>query len=147
MLYSINIAIKLLDQDMPVPAYAHDGDAGCDLMSAKDLVLKPGERAMVPTGIAIAIPEGFAGFVQPRSGLAAKHGIGIVNGPGLIDSGYRGEIRVILVNHDPRAAFYIKKGDKIAQLVIQEVTKASFNQVQDLEDTKRGSGGFGSTGA
>lgn len=146
MFESIDIAIKLLDQDMPVPDYAHDGDAGCDLMSAKDLVLKPGERAMVPTGVAIAIPEGFAGFVQPRSGLAAKHGIGIVNGPGLIDSGYRGEIKVILVNHDLREAFCIKKGDKIAQLVIQEVARARFNQVQDLEGTKRGSGGFGSTG-
>ena len=146
MVASIDISIKLLDQDMPMPVYAHDGDAGCDLMSAADLVLKPGERAMVPTGIAIAIPEGFAGFVQPRSGLAAKHGIGIVNGPGLIDSGYRGEIKVILINHDPGEAFSIKRGDKIAQLVIQEVARAGFNQVQDLEGTKRGSGGFGSTG-
>ncbi|MFH1736730.1 MAG: dUTP diphosphatase [Actinomycetota bacterium] len=146
MVDSIDIEIKLLDQDMPVPVYAHDGDAGCDLMSAEDLVLKPGERAIVPTGIAIAIPEGFAGFVQPRSGLAAKHGIGIVNGPGLIDSGYRGEIKVILVNHDLAEAFSIKRGDKIAQLVIQEVARASFNQVQDHEGTKRGSGGFGSTG-
>ncbi len=143
---SIDVHIKLLDKDMSVPVYAHNGDAGCDLMSAEDLVLKPGERAMVPTGIAIAIPEGFAGFVQPRSGLAAKHGISVVNGPGLIDSGYRGEIKVILINHDPAEPFSIKRGDKIAQLVIQRVAKARFNLVQDLEGTKRGSGGFGSTG-
>lgn len=147
MVASIDISIRLLDQDMPMPVYAHDGDAGCDLMSAADLVLKPGERAMVPTGIAIAIPEGFAGFVQPRSGLAAKHGISVVNGPGLIDSGYRGEIKVILINHDHSEPFSIKRGDKIAQLVIQKVSRACFKRVDELEGTKRGSGGFGSTGA
>ena len=143
---SLEISIKLIDKDMPVPAYAHDDDAGCDLMSVQDLIIEPGERAIVPTGLAVAIPEGHAGFIQPRSGLAAKNGISVVNGPGLIDSGYRGEIKVILINHDPRKSFHIKRCEKIAQLVIQKVAKASFNIVEDLYDTKRGAGGFGSTG-
>lgn len=143
----MNIKIKLVDLDMSAPVYAHPGDAGCDLRSAADVTLKPGQRAMVPTGLAIAIPDGFAGFVQPKSGLAAKHGIGVVNGPGLIDSGYRGEIKVILINMDPAETFHIDRGDKIAQLVIQPVETVAFDVVDDLEDTTRGAGGFGSTGA
>lgn len=142
----LDIEVKLLDKGMETPGYAHDGDAGCDLKSSIDIVLKPGGRAMVPTGIALAIPEGCAGFVQPRSGLAAKHGIGVVNSPGLIDSGYRGEIKVILINLDDSEAFEIKRGDKIAQLVIQRVENASFKTVEELSDTVRGGGGFGSTG-
>lgn len=142
----MEIVVKLLDEDMPMPTYAHDGDAGADLRSSVDLILEPGERAMVPTGIALAIPEGFAGFVQPRSGLAAKHGIGVVNAPGLIDSGYRGEIKVILINLDKSRAFQISRDDKIAQLVIQKVETISFKSVDELPDTTRGDGGFGSTG-
>ncbi len=142
----MEIEVKLLDGGAQAPAYAHDGDAGCDLRSSVDLVLKPGQRAMVPTGLALAIPEGYAGFVQPRSGLAAKHGIGVVNGPGLIDSGYRGEVKVILINFDDSEPFRIERGDKIAQLVIQKVAKASFKPVEELSDTVRGDGGFGSTG-
>ncbi len=142
----IDIKIKLIDPGMPAPVYAHQGDAGCDLRSAADVTLEPGQRSMVPTGLAIALPDGYAGFVQPRSGLAAKHGIGVVNGPGLIDSGYRGEIKVILINLDPTEAFHIERGDKIAQLVIQAVETAQFEIAEDLEDTTRGAGGFGSTG-
>lgn len=142
----MEIEVKILDPGMETPLYAHDGDAGCDLRSAADITLEPGQRAMVPTGLALAIPEGYAGFVQPRSGLAAKHGIGVVNGPGLIDSGYRGEVKVILINFDDSEAFTIVRGDKIAQLVIQKVEKAVFRAVEELSDTKRGDGGFGSTG-
>lgn len=142
----MEVEVKLLDKGMDAPEYAHDGDAGCDLRSSVDIVLDPGQRAMVPTGLALAIPEGYAGFVQPRSGLAAKHGIGVVNGPGLIDSGYRGEIKVILINFDESEAFDIVRGDKIAQLVIQRVEKASFKPVEELSGTKRGGDGFGSTG-
>ena len=142
----MEIEIKLIDPDMPVPQYAHDGDAGCDLRSAVDIILNPMQRAIVPTGLSMAVPEGFAGFVQPRSGLAAKHGIGVVNGPGLIDSGYRGEIKVILINFDPDIMFEIKRGDKIAQFVVQKVESVVFKQVDELSETKRGAGGFGSTG-
>lgn len=111
-----------------------------------DFTLKPGERAIVPTGIAVAIPDGYAGFVQPRSGLAANHGVGIVNSPGLIDSHYRGEIKVILVNLDPREPFEIRRGEKICQLVFQKVERADFEEVDKLDTTARGEGGFGSTG-
>ncbi len=142
----MDIEVKLLDSHAVAPVYAHDGDAGCDLRSSVDIVLEPGRRAMVPTGLALAIPEGYAGFVQPRSGLAAKHGIGVVNAPGLIDSGYRGEVKVILINFDDSEPFTIARGDKIAQLVIQKVEKASFKPVEELSDTIRGDGGFGSTG-
>ena len=142
----MEIELKQLDKDLPRPGYAHDGDAGCDLYSARDFILKPGERKLVPTGIAISIPESYAGFIQPRSGLALEHGITIVNTPGLIDSKYRGEIKVILVNLDPRKEFRIKKGDKICQLVIQKVEHVAFKLVSDLDPTVRGSGGFGSTG-
>ena len=142
----MEIEIQQLDDGLPVPEYAHDGDAGCDLSSAVDVELAPGERSLVPTGIAIAIPDGYAGFVQPRSGLAAKNGISIVNAPGLIDSHYRGQIKVILINTDPKKAFSVKRGDKVAQLVIQPVVTASFNVVDSLDETVRGAGGFGSSG-
>ena len=142
----MEIHIKQLDKGLPRPSYAHVGDAGCDLYSAGDIILKPGERALVPTGIAISIPEGYAGFVQPRSGLAIKHGISIVNTPGLIDSKYRGEIKVILVNLDSEHEFRINRGDKICQLVIQKVEQVAFKVVPELDSTARGSNGFGSTG-
>jgi dUTP pyrophosphatase len=131
---------------VPTPQYAHQGDAGCDLTSREDLVLEPGARALVPTGIAVAIPEGYAGFVQPRSGLAARHGITIVNTPGLIDSHYRGEIKVILLNTDPQEPFEVHKGDKICQLVFQPVARATLQEAVELDRTARGEGGFGSTG-
>jgi len=140
------IKIKMLEDGLPLPRYAHNGDAGLDLPSRSDIVLEPGQRAMVPTGIAVAIPAGFAGFVVPRSGLAARHGIALVNSPGLIDSGYRGEVTVVLINTDRAEPFRIRRGDRIAQLVIQRVEGVVLTQVQDLDDTSRGEGGFGSTG-
>ncbi len=142
----MSIDIQQLDDGLTAPTYAYDGDAGCDLRSAIDVELAPGERTLVPTGIAIAIPEGYAGFVQPRSGLAFKHGLGIVNAPGLIDAHYRGELKVILINLDQRESFAVARGDKIAQLVIQPVVTARFNVVETLEETVRGAGGFGSSG-
>ncbi|HZD59879.1 MAG TPA: dUTP diphosphatase [Anaerolineae bacterium] len=142
----MRIDIKLLDKDMPMPRYAHDGDAGCDLRSRIDQIIPPGERALIPTGISIAIPAGYAGFVQPRSGLALKHGISIVNTPGLIDSKYRGEIGVILINTDKSDSFEVRKGDKIAQLVVLKVEHAHFTVVDELDETVRGDKGFGSTG-
>jgi len=142
----IEIQIKLLDEDLPMPRYQHEGDAGLDLPSRVDYVLEPGERAMIPTGIAVAIPRGYAGFVLPRSGLASRHGIALVNSPGLVDSGYRGEMAIIVINTDKREAFHIKRGDRIAQLVIQKVVEATTIQVSELDATSRGSGGFGSTG-
>lgn len=142
----IHVRFVRLDPDAPTPAIAHAGDAGYDLTSTVDLVLEPGMRALVPTGLAMSIPEGFAGFVQPRSGLAVKHGVSIVNSPGLIDSHYRGEIKVVLVNLDPEKPFSVNRGDKICQLVFQRVEQARFEQVEQLDDTERGEGGFGSTG-
>ncbi len=142
----MKINIKRLDNELPLPKYAHKGDAGCDLYSSIDQTILPHERALIPTAIAISLPEGYAAFVQPRSGLAAKHGISIVNTPGLIDSHYRGEIKVILINNDPRAAFSVKRGDKIAQMVIQKVETADFVEVEELDETVRGVDGFGSTG-
>ena len=142
----IEIQIKLLDEDLPMPRYQHEGDAGLDLPSRVDYVLEPGERAMIPTGIAVAIPRGYAGFVLPRSGLASRHGIALVNSPGLVDSGYRGEMAIIMINTDKREAFHIKRGDRIAQLVIQKVVEATTIQVSELDATSRGAGGFGSTG-
>lgn len=143
---SFTVEFKKLDPEARLPSYAHVGDAGCDLESRVELVLEPGERALVPTGIAVAIPEGYAGFVQPRSGLAARHGISIVNTPGLIDSHYRGEIKVIVINLDNAKPFEIHKGDKVCQLVFQKVERARFTEVDELDDTVRGEGGFGSTG-
>ncbi|MHB9002719.1 MAG: dUTP diphosphatase [Coriobacteriia bacterium] len=143
----MQLEIKRLDAELPLPRYAHEGDAGLDLYSAIDLTLDPFARALVPTGIAVAIPEGFAGFVQPRSGLAIKSGLGLVNTPGLIDSHYRGEIKVIAINLDASTPIIISRGDKIAQLVIQPVVSASLVEVSALDSTTRGEGGFGSTGA
>jgi dUTP pyrophosphatase len=142
----IEIQIKLLDEDLPVPRYQHAGDAGLDLPSRVDLTLEPGERATVPTGIAVAIPRGYAGFVLPRSGLAARHGIALVNSPGLIDAGYRGEVAIVMINTDRHEAFHIKRGDRIAQLVLQQIVDAATVEVDELDETSRGAGGFGSTG-
>jgi dUTP pyrophosphatase len=140
------LKIKRLDPGLPLPSYAHEGDAGMDLYAATDSVLPPGERALIPTGIAVAVPEGYAGFVQPRSGLAISRGLSLVNTPGLIDSHYRGEIRVIAINLDPREPISICRGDKIAQFVIQPVVRAETHEVDKLDETARGEGGFGSTG-
>lgn len=142
----IDIKIKRLDKDLPLPEYAHKGDAGCDLYSGADSVIKPGERMLIPTGIAISLPEGHAAFIQPRSGLAVKNGVTIVNTPGLIDCKYRGEIKIILMNTDKNEPFTVKRGDKIAQMVIQRVEEANFVEVEELDETERGAGGFGSTG-
>lgn len=142
----MRLAIRRLDPELPLPGYAHAGDAGMDLYAAEDVTLEPHQRALVPTGVAVAIPDGYAGFVQPRSGLAIKHGLSLVNTPGLIDSHYRGEIKVIAVNLDPKTPISIRRGDKIAQFVIQAVTRAELVEVGELDETVRGEGGFGSTG-
>lgn len=139
--------IQRLDASAPLPAYARDGDAGLDLHAAHDVTLEPGGRALVGTGLAIALPEGFAGFVLPRSGLALTDGVSILNTPGLIDAGYRGELKVLLVNHDPTAAVTLRRGERIAQLVIQPVERAELVLVDELPPSERGAGGFGSTGA
>ena len=141
------VPLRRLDPDLPVPGYAHHGDAGADLLAREGVVLRAGGgRALVPTGVAVALPEGYAGFVQPRSGLALKHGVTCLNTPGLIDCGYRDELKVLLVNTDPDADYEIHRGDRIAQLVIQRVEQADFTVVDELPDTTRGGGGFGSTG-
>jgi dUTP pyrophosphatase len=142
----LELKIKLLEDGLPMPRYQHDGDAGLDLPSRIDYRLEPGERARIPTGVAVAIPRGYAGFVMVRSGLAARHGISCVNSPGLIDAGYRGEITVILLNTDRREPFVIHRGDRIAQLVLQKVVEATIVMVDELDATTRGDGGFGSTG-
>lgn len=142
----VNLTIKRLDKDVELPQYAYPGDAGLDLRSNADLVLKPFERKLIPTGLAIAIPEGYAGFVQPRSGLALKRGLSFPNTPGLIDSHYRGELKVVAINLDPQNPILINKGDRIAQLVIQEVPVVNLVEVKELDETDRGSGGFGSSG-
>jgi dUTP pyrophosphatase len=142
----MRLEIKRLDPDLPLPEYAHAGDAGMDLYAAVDVILEPGARVLVPTGVAVAIPEGFGGFVQPRSGLAIRQGLGLVNSPGLIDSHYRGEIKVIAINLDPREPIVISRGDKIAQFVVQPVVRAELVEVAELDATVRGEGGFGSTG-
>ncbi|MFP1602300.1 dUTP diphosphatase [Microbacterium sp. 2216-1] len=129
-----------------VPAYAHPGDAGADLVSTEAVRLEPGERALVPTGVRIALPEGYAAFVVPRSGLAVKHGITVVNTPGTVDAGYRGEIKVTLLNTDSKQAYDVAVGDRIAQLIIMPVVQARFEPVEALPDSVRGAGGFGSTG-
>ncbi len=142
----MDLPIKRLDPKLPLPRYAHEGDAGMDLRSAADVEIEPGHRALVPTGIAVAIPEGHAGFIQPRSGLALRHGLSFVNTPGLIDSHYRGEIKVIAVNLDPSTPISIAKGDKIAQLVIQPIVHVRPVEADELDETVRGEGSFGSTG-
>jgi dUTP pyrophosphatase len=142
----VDVLIQRLDPAIPLPAYAHAGDAGADLCTTVDVELKPGERALVPTGLAIALPAGYAAFVHPRSGLGHRLGVSIVNTPGTIDAGYRGEIKVILVNHDLREAAVFKRGDRIAQLVVQRVERAAFHEVAILPGSDRGAGGYGSTG-
>ena len=143
----VAVPIRRLDPGLALPAYARPGDAGCDLLAAETVTLAPaGGRAMVPTGIAVAIPPGYAGFVQPRSGLAWRHGITCVNSPGLIDSGYRDELRVLLLNTDPSEPYEIQRGDRIAQLVIQRVEQAEWAEAAALDETERGLGGFGHSG-
>jgi dUTP pyrophosphatase len=142
----IELKIKMLEEGLPVPRYQHEGDAGLDLPSRVAYTLEPGERARIPTGVAVAIPRGYAGFVMVRSGLAARHGIACVNAPGLIDAGYRGELVVILLNTDRHEPFQIHRGDRIAQLVLQKVIEATTVEVDELDETTRGDGGFGSTG-
>lgn len=142
----VEVLLVRLDPGLPVPGYAKEGDAGADLMTRVDVVLAPGERVTVPTGVAIALPPGHAAFVHPRSGLAARHGLTVVNAPGTVDSGYRGEIQVTLLNTDTTAELRLARGDRIAQLVVQRVERASFIEVAELPGSERGAGGFGSSG-
>ncbi len=142
----VKVLVKRFSPDVPLPKYGKAGDAGADITTQVDVTLAPGERKLVPTGLAIALPFGFAAFVHPRSGLAIKHGVSMVNAPGTVDAGYRGELQVILINHDPRESISFKKGDRIAQLVIQRVEAAEFIDVLELPGSARGEGGFGSTG-
>ena len=143
---SVKVLIKRLDPGVPLPMYAKGGDAGADIVSAVDITLAPGERALVPTGISIALPDGYVALVHPRSGLAIKHGVTMVNAPGTVDAGYRGELKLILINHDPSESVSFKRGDRVAQLVIQQVERAEFIEVQELPGSGRGTDGFGSTG-
>ena len=143
---NLQVLITRLDPDLPLPAYAKGGDAGADIYSRVDITLAPGERALVPTGIAIALPDGYVALVHPRSGLAIKHGVTMVNAPGTVDAAYRGELQCILINHDPVQAVSFKRGDRIAQLVFQKVERADFIEVESLPGSGRGDGGFGSTG-
>lgn len=140
------VLVQRLDSDVALPVYALPGDAGADIVTTVDVVLAPGERAVLPTGLAIALPAGHAAFVHPRSGLAARAGLGLVNAPGTVDSGYRGEIQVIVINHDPDETLHLARGERVAQLVIQRVEHARFVEVDDLPGTERGTGGHGSTG-
>lgn len=142
----MKVLITRIDPELPLPNYAKPGDAGADVYSRIDLSIAPGERALVPTGIAIALPHGYAAFAHPRSGLAIKYGVSMVNAPGTIDAGYRGELQIILINHDLTEEFVIKRGDRIAQLVFQKVESAEFIEVEELPGSGRGVGGFGSTG-
>ncbi len=142
----VEISLRRLHPDAVVPSYAHPGDAGADLCTTVDVRLAPGERALLPTGLAMALPEGFVALVHPRSGLAARCGLSIVNTPGTVDAGYRGEVKVLLINLDPREEVALSKGDRIAQLVIQRVEQAVFVEVDDLPGSSRGEGGYGSTG-
>ncbi|MDQ3940310.1 MAG: dUTP diphosphatase [Actinomycetota bacterium] len=142
----MKIPIRRLDPELPLPSYARPGDAGLDLLAAEDVTLQPGDRAAVPTGLAVAIPDGYAGFVHARSGRALKEGLALANAPGLIDSGYRGEIRVIVTNLDRTSPIDIKRGEKLAQLVVQPVESVELEDVTELPPTERGEGGFGSTG-
>jgi dUTP pyrophosphatase len=143
---SVQVLLSRLDPGVPVPSYARPGDAGADLVTTTDVVIAPGERAVVGTGIAIALPDEYAAFVHPRSGLAARVGLSVVNTPGTIDSGYRGEIKICLVNHDLRDAVELRRGDRIAQLVVQRVEHAVFREVDELPGSDRSAGGYGSTG-
>lgn len=142
----VDVLVRRLDPELPLPSYAHAGDAGADLVARMDVELPPGERVVVPTGIAIALPNGYAAFVHPRSGLGAKFGLTIVNAPGTVDAGYRGEIKVTLLNTDRRATVRLRRGDRIAQMVVQRVEQAVFHEVTELPGSARGDAGFGSTG-
>ena len=142
----VTVKVQKLDKELQTPEYAHIGDAGLDLYSALDCIIRPLERRKVPTGIKIAIPEGYAGFIQPKSGLAINKGLSLVNTPGLIDSGYRGEVCAVLINLDSKNDIRIMRGDKICQLVIQKVEHAEIEMTDEMDDTARGEGGFGSTG-
>ena len=142
----VEVAVRRLDPDVPLPAYAREGDAGCDLVTTIDVELGPGERMLVPTGIAVALPVGYAAFVHPRSGLAVDHGVGLVNAPGTIDAGYRGELKVALVNHDPRETVRLRRLDRVAQLVVQRVEQVQWRETAELPVSERGTGGHGSTG-
>lgn len=142
----LDIPLRRLDDGLPVPSYAHPGDAGADLCTAVDVTLAPGERGLVPTGVALALPDGYVGLVHPRSGLAHRHGLSIVNAPGTVDAGYRGEIKVCLINLDASEPVSLKRGDRIAQLVVQRVERVRFVEVDELEGSARGAGGYGSTG-
>jgi dUTP pyrophosphatase len=142
----VDVLVKRLDPELPLPSYAHAGDAGADLVAAVDVELPPGERAVVPTGVAIALPDGYAAFIHPRSGLGAKLGVTIVNAPGTVDAGYRGEIHVTLLNTDARATVRLRRGDRIAQMVVQRVEQAVFHELDELPGSARGTAGFGSTG-
>ena len=142
----VQILIKRLDEGVPLPTYAKGGDAGADLVTRIDVSLAPGERKLIPTGIAIALPDGYAAFLHPRSGLAIKHGVSMVNAPGTVDAGFRGELQVILINHDANEAVQFSRGDRIAQLIIQKVERADFIEVSELPGSGRGTDGFGSTG-
>lgn len=144
---SVDVLVTTTDPDVPLPAYSHPGDAGADITTRIDVELAPGERATLPTGLRIALPAGYAAFVHPRSGLAARHGITVVNAPGTVDAGYRGEIAVTVLNTDARESVTLRKGDRIAQLVIQRVEHAAFVAVEDLPGSHRGTSGFGSTGS
>lgn len=144
--HPVDVLVTRLDPGVPLPSYAHPGDAGADLVTTDDVTLAPGERALVGTGIAVALPAGYAAFVHPRSGLAHRLGVSIVNTPGTVDAGYRGEIKVLLVNHDLREPAVFRRGDRIAQLVVQRVERARFHQVETLPGSARGDGGYGSTG-
>jgi dUTP pyrophosphatase len=143
---TVPVAVQRLDPDLPLPAYAHPGDAGADLVSAEDVDIPPGGRTLVRTGVAVALPDGYVGLVHPRSGLASRLGVTVLNAPGTVDAGYRGEIMVNLVNHDPEATAKICRGDRIAQLVVQRVERADFHVVDQLPQSRRGGGGHGSTG-
>jgi len=143
---NLQVLITRLDPSIPLPVYAKGGDAGADIVTRIDVTLQPGERVLVPTGIAIALPDGYVALVHPRSGLAIKHGVTMVNAPGTVDAGYRGELQCIMINHDAKEAITFHKGDRIAQLVIQKVERAEFVEVKDLPGSGRGTGGFGSTG-
>ena len=143
---TVQISILRLDPELPLPSYAHPGDAGADLYAREDVTLAPGERRLVPTGIALALPDGYVGLVHPRSGLAHRAGLSIVNAPGTVDAGYRGEVQVCLVNLDPATPIELRRGDRIAQLVVQRCETAGFVEVDELPGSSRGGGGHGSTG-
>lgn len=143
---NLQVLITRLDAELPLPQYAKGGDAGADIYSRIDFTLAPGERMLVPTGIAIALPDGYVALVHPRSGLAIKHGVTMLNAPGTVDAAYRGELQCILINHDPKESISFQRGDRIAQLVFQKVERAQFIEVEHLPGSGRGEGGFGSTG-